>query len=152
MRRVLAGNEPEARWPENISVRTLRGIDDAKAVHALLSLTYGQTGDALPAFGKWWESLSGDEEFDPELCFLALDQAGGLAGVAQCWTSAFLKDLAVRPNMRRRGLGEGLVRHCFAAFSARGASRLDLKVKLDNPTGAVRLYERAGMVRVAWEG
>lgn len=152
MRRMLDGPTRQPRWPSGIAVGTLRNIDDARAVHALLSLTYGAAGQALPDFDAWWGRLSGDAEFDADLCFLAIDQTGGLAGVAQCWTSAFLKDLAVRPDMRRRGLGEALLRHCFATFAARGAPHLDLKVELDNPTGAIRLYERVGMIRVSWDG
>jgi ribosomal protein S18 acetylase RimI-like enzyme len=84
-------------------------------------------------------------------CFLALDHTDGLAGVALCWTSAFLKDLAVRADMRRRGLGEALLLHVLSIFRARGATHVDLKVELDNTDG-IRLYQRCGMVRVPWEG
>jgi ribosomal protein S18 acetylase RimI-like enzyme len=126
-------------------------MDDARALHALLSSTYGASGDALPAFDDWWQKLSGDSEFEAGLCFLAIDEAGALAGMAQCWTGAFLKDLAVRPDMRRQGLGRALLHHCFAVFRARGAPSLDLKVEAEN-LAAIRLYEGAGMVRVAWDG
>jgi ribosomal protein S18 acetylase RimI-like enzyme len=150
MRRLLDGFEPP-KWPAGISLRSLQGIEDAKAAHALLSSTYEASGDALPAFGDWWGKLSGDAEFDAGLCFLAFDQAGELAGVAQCWTGAFLKDLAVRPDMRRQGLGRALLHHCFAVFRARGKTSLDLKADTAN-LAAIRVYESAGMVRVAWEG
>ena len=59
-------------------------------------------------------------------------EAGALAGVAQCWTGAFLKDLAVRPDMRRHGLGRALLHHCFAVFRRRGAPAVDLKVEAEN--------------------
>jgi len=151
MRRLLDGLEAAPAWPTGIACRTLQGTDDAEAVHALLSSTYMTSGDALPAFAEWWRRLSTDGEFDPDLCFLACDEAGGLAGLAQCWTSAFLKDLAVRPDLRRRGLGRALLLQCFAVLRARGADRLDLKVEAAN-LAALRLYEGAGMVRVAWDG
>ena len=55
-----------------------------------------------------------------------------------------MKDLVVHETWRRRGLGEALLLHVFATFRARGAEAVELKVQSDN-TGAVRLYERAGM-------
>ncbi|MGN6305819.1 MAG: GNAT family N-acetyltransferase [Mesorhizobium sp.] len=134
--------------PVGHRIRTL--VDgDERAVHALLSRTYAEAGDALPLLPQWWAKLSRDAEFSADLCFLAVDARGKIAGVAQCWTSSFLKDLAVRADARRLGLGEALLTHCFAVFQARGAGHLDLKVEVDNPTGALRLYERCGMKVVA---
>jgi ribosomal protein S18 acetylase RimI-like enzyme len=151
MRRVFSDSEEAPRWPEGVSIRTLRGEADAKTAYKLLQSTYEEGGDELPPFGMWWGRLSKDEEFDADLFFLALDQGGTLAGVAQCWTSGFMKDLAVRLDMRSGGLGEALLRHAFAEFKERGLSHLDLKVEIANES-AMRLYERVGMVRVSWEG
>ncbi|WP_274630450.1 GNAT family N-acetyltransferase [Arvimicrobium flavum] len=152
MRRVLDGTEPPPVWPDGISVRTLGGVDDARPMHALLLATYGEGNeDLFPSFEDWWSRVGGDPEFDAALCFLAFDRAGGLAGVAQCWTSNFLKDLAVRPDMRRQGLGRALLLQVFAAFRARGATHVDLKVEANNEAGR-RLYAQAGMIEVPWEG
>ncbi|MEQ1951379.1 GNAT family N-acetyltransferase [Mesorhizobium sp. CN2-181] len=150
LRKLLDGDQPAPRWPASVSIRTLNS-PDAKAVHALLIRAYEGDEDIFPSAEDWWARFSGDPEFDGNLCFLALDADGKLAGVALCWTSAFLKDLAVRQDMRRQGLGEALLRHVFAAFRARGATHVDLKVELDNDAG-LRLYLRCGMVRVPWEG
>jgi ribosomal protein S18 acetylase RimI-like enzyme len=38
-----------------------------------------------------------------------------------------------------------LLRHAFAAFARSGLRRVQLSVAADSPTGATRLYERAGM-------
>jgi ribosomal protein S18 acetylase RimI-like enzyme len=89
--------------------------------------------------------LKGDAEYDPALCFIAVDDQDQIVGVAQCWTSAFLKDLAVSLAFRRRGLGSALLLTVFQAFQERGAEFVDLKVEADNPTGAVRLYGSHGM-------
>jgi ribosomal protein S18 acetylase RimI-like enzyme len=87
--------------------------------------------------------MAADEEFDPELWFLA--QSGPmLAGAVLCWTSAFVKDVVVHESWRRRGVGEALMRHAFRAFAARGAEAVDLKVQASN-AGAAALYERVGM-------
>ena len=144
LRKDLSVPVKAAPIPVGYRIRML--VDgDERAVHALLSRTYADAGDALPPLPQWWAKLSGDAEFSPDLCFLAVDGRGKIAGVAQCWTSSFLKDLAVRADARRLGLGEALLTHCFAVFQARDAGHLDLKVEVDNPTGALRLYERCGM-------
>ena len=46
------------------------------------------------------------------------------------------------------GLGEGLLRTAFATLHARGLRRVGLGVDAENVTGALRLYERAGMRKV----
>ena len=152
LRRVFDGSEPPARWPEGIDVRTLRDEADAKSMHALLLSTYGEGNeDIFPSFEDWWDRVSRDPEFDPGLCFLAFDEGRRLAGVAHCWTGNFVKDIAVRPDMRRRGLGRALLLHVFGVFRARGAPHVDLKVEASNLPGR-RLYAQAGMVEVPWEG
>ncbi len=149
LRRNLDAAFPPPEWPAGFSSRTLLP-EDAPEVHRLLQLAYAQTRD-IPEYAAWWAGLSGDSEFDPALCFLAFDAQGRLAGAALCWTSAFLKDLAVRPEARRFGLGENLLRLVFSAFRERGASAVDLKVDAGN-ADAIRLYERAGMYSVPFSG
>lgn len=57
----------------------------------------------------------------------------------------YISVVGVRRAWRRRGLGEALLRHSFAAFQARGAVQAALHVDASNKTNAVTLYERAGM-------
>ena len=79
--------------------------------------------------------------------FLARDGTGRLAGVAQCWTSGFVKDLAVARDWRRRGLGRALMLRVFAAFAERGAPSVDLKVRAGNTAGRA-FYDALGMRKV----
>lgn len=53
--------------------------------------------------------------------------------------------LGVRRPWRRRGLGLALLRHCLGALYDRGKRRVGLGVDAQSPTGATRLYEKAGM-------
>ena len=149
LRRDLDGPVEAPAWPADFSCRTLLP-EDAPNVHRLLQLAYTE-GRGVPGYAAWWAGLSGDSEFDPALCFLVIDAQGKLAGAALCWTSAFLKDLAVHPTARRLGLGENLLRQVFRIFREKGASAVDLKVEADN-ADAIRLYERAGMYRVPFSG
>lgn len=53
--------------------------------------------------------------------------------------------LGVRRAWRKRGLGEALLLHSFNEFSRRGMKIIGLGVDAANPTGATRLYQKAGM-------
>ena len=147
LRRSLSDPVAAPVWPDAVRLQTF-SEDRARDVHGLLDLAYASGGGTVPPFDVWWPALSGDEEYDPDLCFIARDGDDRVVGVAQCWTTAFVKDLAVYPDWRRRGLGTALLLHAFGVFQARGATAIDLKVEADNPSGAVRLYERMEMRHV----
>jgi ribosomal protein S18 acetylase RimI-like enzyme len=149
LRRELGEPLQAPAWPAGFVLRTLSSTTDATSLHALLTEVFPERRDE--PFDAWWQKLSTDAEFDPALCFLVFDAEGGLAAAAQCWTSAYLKDLAVKPAARRLGLGEALLRQVFAAFHARGAAHVDLKTHTLENRDAVRLYERLGMRRVPLE-
>jgi len=56
-----------------------------------------------------------------------------------------IASLAVRPAWRRRGLGLALLRNALGEFYRRGCGSVELLVDGDSLTGALRLYERAGV-------
>ena len=70
--------------------------------------------------------------------------------MAQCWTSAYIKNLVVHPRMQGRGLGRALLLNAFKVFQQRREGFVDLKVLEDNRR-AQRLYESAGMYVVRRE-
>lgn len=148
LRRSLAGPGPEPVWPAGIRPIPFEPERHAGQVHALLVEAYSRGGGTVEPFAIWWPSLRGDSEYDPALVFIAADGAGEVLGVAQCWTSAFVKDLAVAPSMRRQGLGSALLHHAFRVFRERGAGEIALKVDADNPSGALRLYLSLGFEEV----
>jgi ribosomal protein S18 acetylase RimI-like enzyme len=149
LRRMLDGALQAPVWPAGFSLRTFEPAD-APDVHALLTRVFDDGADG--PFEEWWARICGDAEFDPRLFFLVDDEHGRLAAVAWAWTSAFVRDVAVDPGARRRGLAEALMRHVFAVFQARGAPPVDLKTDLVANADAARLYRRLGMVEVDWEG
>jgi mycothiol synthase len=53
--------------------------------------------------------------------------------------------LGTRRPWRRRGLAKALLYASFNEIRARGKPRAVLGVDAENPTGATRLYEGAGM-------
>jgi ribosomal protein S18 acetylase RimI-like enzyme len=145
LRKSLTDPPPAPTWPAEIKVTSLTGPHDAMAAHSLLTTAYDLGGGTIDAFAPWWSALTSDSEYDPTLFFLARDGSGEIVGVAHCWTSAFLKDIAVAGPWRRKGIGTALLLHLFHVFKARGAAHLNLKVESDNPSGAERLYHQLGM-------
>jgi ribosomal protein S18 acetylase RimI-like enzyme len=148
MRRNLAEAVPTITWPEGIVLSQYRP-ELAAAVHHLMELGYQEGGGRVPALEVWQQRFETDPEYDPALCFIALD-ADGIAGVCQCWTSAYIKNLAVHPRAQRLGLGRALLLQAFHVFQQRREGFVDLKVLEDN-LRALRLYESAGMYVVRRE-
>lgn len=151
LRRDLVDAIAPPTFPAGYCVRTFV-VADATAVHRLLEVGYAQGGGQVGSFAEWWPSLRADDEFAADLCFLAENERQEIVGVAQCWTSAFIKDLVVHPLARRQGIATALLWRVFCEFRHRGAQHVDLKVQVNNPTGAVRLYKALGMREVALDG
>ncbi|SMQ70121.1 Ribosomal protein S18 acetylase RimI [Devosia lucknowensis] len=129
-------------WAAGIAPVAIAEIDP-RAAHAVLAAS-------LPVadFNNWHATLLSDSEYDPELCVAAVTGAGAVVGVVQCWTSAFVKDLAVAPDWRRHSIGTSLMQHAFTLFSRRGAAHVDLKVDIENHAGR-QFYARLGMMEIS---
>jgi ribosomal protein S18 acetylase RimI-like enzyme len=151
LRRDLTEAVAPPTCPAGYRVRTL-AADDAPTVHRLLEVGYAQGGGHVGTFEEWWRSLRDDNEYAADLCFLAVNEREDIVGAALCWTSAFVKDLVVHPLARRYGIATALLKRVFWEFQRRRATHVDLKVEVDNPTGAVRLYKHLGMREVAIDG
>lgn len=145
LRRDLTGSLPAPQWPAGTVLDHYRD-DLAPAVHAILRMTQDQGGGRVPALDTWQQQFITDAEFDPTLCLVA-SNAEGILGVAQCWTSAFIKNLSIHPCAQGQGLGRALLLHTFHVFKQRGEPYVDLKVRESN-LRARQLYESAGMAFV----
>ncbi|WP_085684665.1 MULTISPECIES: GNAT family N-acetyltransferase [unclassified Pseudomonas] len=148
MRRDLSQDVPTIEWPNGIELTTY-SAERASAVHELMQIGYREGGGRVPALDVWQQQFENDPEYDPALCFIASDTQG-VIGVAQCWTSSYIKNLVVHPRAQRLGLGRALLLHAFKAFRDRHEGFVDLKVLEDNRR-AQRLYERSGMYVVRRE-
>lgn len=150
MWRTLDGDLPAPQWPAGVTVRSYAN-EDAPRVHTLLDATYaGWDPDYVElAHDDWLAFMTDHDEFDPALWFLA-ERDGVLVACALHWRETdgkgWVKDLVVHEDERGRGLGRALLEHGFRKYRERGVGRVGLKVDANNPTGAVRLYERLGFV------
>lgn len=131
-------------WPAGFTNARFRPEHHADPVYGLLKEGYSQGGGRVADRQTWWQALSRDAEYDPDLIFLATDIDDEVKGVAQCWTSAFVKDLVVAPDMRRRGVATGLLNLVFDHFRRRGSPFVDLKVDAGNAP-ALAFYQAEGM-------
>ncbi|QJI30910.1 GNAT family N-acetyltransferase [Pseudomonas sp. ADAK18] len=145
LRRDLTRPLPSPQWPAGIRLDHYRD-ELAPAIHAVLRLAQDQGGGRVGGLDRWRQQFVTDAEFDPTLCLVASD-ANGILGVAQCWTSAFIKNLAIHPAAQGQGLGRALLLHTFQMFQQRNEAFIDLKVRESN-LRARQLYESAGMVFV----
>ena len=142
------GEPPPPDWPEGFRVSTFE-LGDAKGFHAALDEAFAEEWNfASEPFDSWAERRINVPEFDPTLWFIVREGneiAGVLRGDPERGGTGWVGALGVRPRWRKRGLGLALLRHAFGEFYRRGQSRVGLGVDARNPTGATRLYERAGM-------
>lgn len=140
--RDLTGPPIAAHWPAGVRPVPFSATLAPRA-HALLKAAYANDFGRVPEhFEAWWATTRHDPEFDAALCFCALAD-DELAGFALCWTSGFVKDIAVAAAHRHRGIGTALLDTAAAAFQQRDTRALALKVVAEN-VAAQRLYARLG--------
>jgi ribosomal protein S18 acetylase RimI-like enzyme len=133
---------------EGITIATFRA-EDARVFHSTMNEGFADDWGFVPqTFDEWKLRRLEAPETDTSLWFIAWDGAEA-AGVIRCeaekFGGGFVGALAVRKPWRGRGIGMALLRHAFAEFHRRDAPRVSLGVDAYNPSGATRLYERAGM-------
>lgn len=150
MEMSLAGGERKPAWPDGIRVREFAAEDASRVYEANVEVWLDASDPLEESFEEWRRWTTEREGFDPTLWFLALD-GDELAGMSLCRqddtdsNAGYVATLGVRRPWRKQGLGEALLLHSFAAFRDRGYTRATLGVDASSPTGATRLYERAGM-------
>jgi mycothiol synthase len=147
---------PEPEFPEGITLRTYNPETDAEAVYrAEIDSFRDHFGFVEEPFEeglkRFRHFVLEYEGFDPTLLFLAMD-GDEIAGINLCRPQSYddpdrgwVGTLGVRRQWRKRGLGLSLLRHSFNEFYRRGKRKVGLGVDAQNLTGALRLYENAGM-------
>lgn len=146
---------PEPAWPEGTGLRPLDPDRDGPALFgAELEAFADEWGYARLEYEEWHARVFGRSGFDPSLVPVVWAGAEVVAFSRNYpkrngdW--GFIGTLGVRPAWRRRGLGLALLHESFRRFRDTGETTVALGVDVENPTGATRLYERAGM-RVLWQ-
>ena len=143
-------NEPpqEPKLPEGIELRPfVKGEQDVAVWNAQNESFRDHWGSHDVTLEEWRRSRFDDPEFDPSLWKIAWEgnEVAGISLNRYRMGIGWIRTLGVRRPWRKRGLGEALLLHSFAEFYRRGKKTIGLGVDAQNPTGATRLYQKAGM-------
>lgn len=139
---------PAPLWPEGITLRPFEVEQHNRPLFEAHEEAFSDHWGHTPGtFSRWQQHMTGREEFDPSLWFIAWD-GDQIAGYSLCryrMGLGYVGTLGVRRAWRKRGLGMALLLHSFNEFYQRGMPTVNLGVDASNPTGATRLYQKAGM-------
>ena len=142
--------------PEGLELRPVAGREQMRQlfdadVEAFLD-HWGGFDATDAAFEQWMA----DPDYQPDLFVVAWDGdeiAGSVTNVINQRENAelgrlrgLLDSVSVRRPWRGRGLGFALVMRSLELLRERGMTSAWLGVDAENPTGALRLYEKAGFV------
>lgn len=135
-------------WPQGVQVRPFIRAEHAVAVWQAQNESFrDHWGSHDISLEKWEHRKFGRGDFDPTLWVIAWDQ-DQIAGFSQNrfrMGIGWVGTLGVRRPWRKQGLGLALLQHSFGELYKRGKNTIGLGVDSSNPTGATRLYQRAGM-------
>ena len=148
--------EPLApEWPEGVELRPFDVDSHGRELHAAQEEAFAsEWGHVAQSYETWRERAFIVPRIDPSLVPVvwAGDEivAFSLNYAKRNGDWGWIGMLGVRESWRRRGLGLALLRESFRRFRSTGETTVALGVDAQNPTGATRLYERAGMT-VLWQ-
>jgi mycothiol synthase len=145
----LENPPPNPVWPEGVELRPFVKDEHAVAVWQAQNESFrDHWGSHDATFDEFVHSRFDDPEFDSSLWVIAWDgsEVAGISINRFRMGIGWIRSLGVRPPWRKKGLGFALLTHSFGEFYRRGMSTIGLGVDASNPTGATRLYQRAGMV------
>ena len=143
-------------FPDGITVRPYNPETETEEVYRTFVDTFKDHFGFIEqpfekGFAEYRHNLIDEPGYDPRYWFVAMD-GNEMAGICICRPedmedaeAGWVSELGVRRAWRKRGLGAALLKHAFAAFHTDGKKRAALGVDADSLTGALKLYESAGM-------
>lgn len=151
----VAGPVPAPAWPTGVDLQPFDPDLHGRALHAAEPEAFVDEWGHVPLpYDEWREKAIGYPGLDASL--VPVVWAGDeVVAFSRNYPKRYgdwgwVGTLGVRLAWRRRGLGLALLRESFRRFRGTGETTVALGVDVENPTGATRLYERAGM-RVLWQ-
>lgn len=134
--------------PAGITVQPFRKGRDERAVYDAYVESFADHWDfAAPAFERWVEKTE-LPTFNEQWWLIAADDNGTVAGLAlgrMREDLLYIEQIGVRREFRGRGLALALLQQMFHSSYHAGQTLVALGVDAANPSGAYRLYEKAGM-------
>jgi mycothiol synthase len=139
---------PIVTFPSSIEVRPFLKDEHAVAVWQASNEAFrDHWGSHDRTYEDWSHGIFGNPNFDPTLWMVAWDgdQVAGFSQNRFRMGIGWIGTIGVRRAWRNQGLGLALLQHSFGEFYKRGMKTIGLGVDAQNPTGATRLYKKAGM-------
>ena len=101
--------------------------------------------------GRQWTGKAFAESLQQEYTFFYVaEEEGAIAGyccIERLYEEAEIVNVAVDPQLRRRGIGDELLGWALEEEAAAGTIRVVLEVRRSNQA-AIRLYEKAGFTEI----
>ena len=139
---------PAVTWPDGIELRPFVKDEHAVVVWQAQNEAFrDHWGSHDVTFEEFAHNRFDAARFDPTLWAIAWDgnEVAGFSINRFRMGIGWIGTLGVRRPWRKKGLGLALLQHSFDEFYNRGTTTIGLGVDASNPTGATRLYQRAGM-------
>lgn len=151
----LEDNLPQAEVPSGFIIRPFQGeIERRGLIYAFYESFHDHWGfqpESFESYEKRWQMNAQLPKMDPSMWYVGIKD-GEVVGGCACMQSlpedsqmGWVATLGVRRPWRKHGLGLAFLRMAFQEFKRRGKQRVGLGVDASNLTGALRLYEQAGM-------
>jgi mycothiol synthase len=144
---ALEQEPPEPALPAGVSIRDFVPGQDDQKVYRVIDDAFNEWPDREPeAFEDWAAEIVLRSDFDPGLLKVAVEDGaivGACVGLDYPDEGGWIQQLAVRASHRNRGIARALLETAFQTSWKRGERTCG--VSTDSRTGALGLYEHAGM-------
>ncbi len=139
---------PAPVLPDGFVIRSFeKGIDEHAAYETIESAFRDHRGHHDSSYEEWSRGYFEHPEWSPEMSTIVTNNAEIVAAamVFDYPNLTWVRQLGVRREWRKQGLGLAILHRIFSNAYARGTLKVGLGVDAESLTGATRLYERAGM-------
>lgn len=138
---------PDPVWPDGLSVRNVVPGQDDEIAYEAYEEAFADTFQRPRGSLEDFRSKLRRPYFDPRHWFLVMDgdQVAGTLFSDAIDGNGWVEIVGVRRPWRGRGVALAMLLHAFGVFYERGVTHVGLSVDAHSPTGAPRVYQRAGM-------
>jgi GNAT superfamily N-acetyltransferase len=144
----MAFAPPAPDWPAGLVVRNFVPGEDDRAAYEAYEEAFADMWNRPRGTFEAFQSKLQRPYFDPALWFLVMvgDQIAGTLFSDDIEGRGWIEIVGVRRSWRGRGVASAMLRHALGAFWERGVTHVGLSVDAQSPTGAPRVYQRAGFL------
>ena len=151
---LIDGSFPDLEWPKGMTMRRFDGPAVVEPTIDVMTEAFADHHGDFASPDAWRHWLTADTVL-PDASYLLDDADGPVGGLVSSDFGdgeGFIVAVGVRRRGRGRGAASAMLRQSFHDLASAGFATASLSVDGENTTGALGLYERAGMsVRVATE-